>query len=240
MQFDFTSTSNSLLNVAGGLNLPSAGTVTINPVNAGGMAAGTYTVITYGYLATGSTSTLAIAGPSSGGNLTWMGTTATLSNPGNAIDVTIAASNVWDVNTTANFQGWQKFNHSNNVTFDDSGSGGTVSIASSVDPNSLVFNNTAKSYTLAGGSILGSPSLTVSGSGSVVLANANAFAGPITVNNGTLTSLSGIASASASVASGATLNLSPPADPWPAAWPWPTRATSTSPPATTRSTPSAT
>ena len=207
MQFDFGPASNSLLNVYS-LSLPTAGNVTIGLSNPG-LVTGTYPVITYSGLS-GNTSALAIGTQSSGGALTWSGITAALSNPGTAINVTFANSNVWDVNTTASFQGWQTFSNGNGVTFDDTGSGGTVSIASSVAPASLAFNNTAKSYTLAGGSIVGSPSLTVSGSGAVVLNNANAYPGAITVSSGTLSAQSGIASASASVASGATLNLSAP------------------------------
>ena len=134
-----------------------------------------------------------------------------MSDPGAEIDLTIARSSVWDVNTTANWQGWQTYSNGNNVTFDDSGSGGTVSIASSVAPGSLVFNNTAKSYAITGGTISGSPSLAVTGSGSVVLANANAYPGAITVSSGTLSALMGLNySGTDRVAGGATLNLSAP------------------------------
>ncbi len=133
MQFDFGPASTSLLSVSNQLSLPTTGNVTINLVNTGGLSGGTYPLITFGSLAAGNTSTLAVASQPSTA-LTWSGTTASLSDSGTAINVTIAGSSVWDVNTTADFQGWQTFSNGKTVTFDDSGSGGTVSIASSVAP----------------------------------------------------------------------------------------------------------
>ena len=114
--------------------------------------------------------TIAASGPAS---LKWAGSTG---------------GGVWDVNNTPNFSGSKTtFSNSDNVTFDDSGSGGTVAIASGgVAPGSLTFSNTAKSYELTGGPITGPVSLVLSGSGSLVLDNTNDFTGGVTVESGRL------------------------------------------------------
>jgi autotransporter-associated beta strand protein len=73
------------------------------------------------------------------------------------------------------------------VTFDDTGSGGTVAIANvGVAPLSVVFSNSAKSYDLRGGPITGSTSLVLSGGGDVTLDNTNTYTGGTFVNSGTL------------------------------------------------------
>ncbi len=120
---------------------------------------------------TGSIVNVVSSGPA---NLTWSGTN----------------DNVWDVGVSANFAGSQTFNNGDYVTFDDSGSGGTVSIASGgVAPGSLIFANHGKSYTIDGGPITGSTSLVLSGGGTLVLDNSatNTFTGGIEVEDGVLT-----------------------------------------------------
>ena len=60
MQFDIASTSsNSLLALGNGLSLPSLGSVTVNVADPG-LNVGKYQLITFGYLAAGSTSTLTL------------------------------------------------------------------------------------------------------------------------------------------------------------------------------------
>ena len=75
------------------------------------------------------------------------------------------------------------------VTFDDTGSGGAVQINGSVEPESLVFNNNSKEYTLTGGHIIGSTSLVLSGTGTVVLDNTNTYTGGTYVNSGELVAM---------------------------------------------------
>lgn len=108
-----------------------------------------------------------------------------------------ALDGIWDVNTTTNFSGGSsgKFNDGDRVTFDNTGSNTTIAIASSgVAPGSVTFSNTtAKTYSLSGGPIKGTTSLTVSGGGHVTLSSANTYTGGTLVSQGTLT----IASAAA-------------------------------------------
>ena len=190
VNFNLSSGSDSMVAVNNTLTLPTSGHVTINLTDlGGGLKSSPVPLFTFGSLAsTFSASSLAIgsglpAGDSysfteTGGtidldliltrNLTWSGSTG---------------GGVWDVNTTPSFAGSQTFNNGSSVTFDDSGSGGTVSIASQVTP-AVTFSNSAKSYLLTGGTISGPTSLILSGGGSVELDNTNVYTGGTYVNNG--------------------------------------------------------
>ena len=133
------------------------------------------------------------------------------------------AGSTWDTANTANFSdanntGPGTFNSLtvanalnvpanpnalDHVTFDDSGSGGTVAIAAAgVTPESVTFNNSSKSYTLTGGAIMGPAELILSGGGSLVLDNTNSFSGGVTVENGTL-----IAATPGAIPAGAVLTV---------------------------------
>jgi len=111
-------------------------------------------------------------------SLTWKGTDGT--NP-----------TFWDVGTTFNWDnsGSDRFFTNDAVTFDDSASSYTVAIqGSSVSPGNMVFNHSAN-YTVNGGTIVGTGSLTKSGSGTLTLAQASGtstFSGPLQINGGTL------------------------------------------------------
>ena len=59
-----------------------------------------------------------------------------------------------------------------------------VSIAGTVTPASVNFNNNAVNYTLQAGSIGGFTSLIMNGSGSVTLAASNSYSGGTTINSG--------------------------------------------------------
>jgi autotransporter-associated beta strand protein len=110
--------------------------------------------------------------------LTWKGTDGT--NP-----------TFWDVGTTFNWDnsGSDRFFTNDTVTFDDSASSYTVAIqGASVSPGDMVFNHSAN-YTVNGGTIVGTGSLTKSGSGTLTLAQAsgtNSFGGALQINGGTL------------------------------------------------------
>ncbi len=198
MQYDVGTTSSSLLNVNGALTLTGTG-IKVNLIDDGGLT-GAVPLITYGSLNTFSASQFVIgSSPQAAGRYTF-------SNSGNTIYVVApgpitwvgSPTKVWDTGTTVNFYdptipGDRVFNTYDHVVFDDSGSGGTVSIAAAgVAPGGVVFQNSAKSYTITGGPITDGPggghaSLTVAGGGLVTLANSNTYSGATTVTAGTLT-----------------------------------------------------
>lgn len=110
--------------------------------------------------------------------LTWKGTDGT--NP-----------TYWDVGTTFNWDnsGADRFFSNDAVTFDDTASSYAIAIqGSSVSPGDMVFNHSANDYTISGGAIAGTGSLTKSGSGKLTLAQtvANTFSGALQINDGTL------------------------------------------------------
>lgn len=112
-------------------------------------------------------------------SLTWKGNDGT--NPG-----------FWDVATTFNWSNGSadRFFSNDAVTFDDTASSFSVVIqGTSASPGNMVFNHSANNYTISGGTIVGSGSLTKSGSGTLTLAQAsgsNSFSGALNINGGTL------------------------------------------------------
>jgi autotransporter-associated beta strand protein len=104
-----------------------------------------------------------------------------------------AANANWDINTTAN---WVSngvsalYQDGKAVQFDDTALGNTtVNASATVSPASILVNNSALNYTLAGSPIAGSASLTKSGGGTLTLTNATtyeSYTGPTVVNGGTL------------------------------------------------------
>jgi autotransporter-associated beta strand protein len=114
----------------------------------------------------------------SAASLTWKGNDGT--NP-----------TFWDLGTTFNWDnsGDDRFFSNDLVTFDDSASSYAVAIqGASVSPGNMVFDHSAN-YTVNGGTIVGTGSLTKSGSGTLTLAQAsgtNSFGGALQINGGTL------------------------------------------------------
>ncbi len=214
-QFDFGTSSSSKVLVTGVLTLPASGSATINLTDLGGLS-GIVPLFTYGMLGNSfSTSQLSIgASPDGASAYAFRSTGSTAASgeidliaPSKLIWTGSAGSNVWNTNNVANFTALgvtTSFNSNlaaygvkDHVTFDDTGSGGVVSIAGSgVVPQAVVFNNGAKSYDLTGGPITGSTSLVLTGSGQVTLDNSNSYSGGTFVNSGTLVvdSTSGIES----------------------------------------------
>jgi autotransporter-associated beta strand protein len=98
------------------------------------------------------------------------------------------------------------------IVFDDSATGPTaVTVgAAGIDPQSTTFNNSSLVYTLNGGPIVGTGSLSVNNSGFVRLNQVNAYTGGTFVNAGTLTigSTGALPSGGAlNVAAGGTVNF---------------------------------
>ncbi len=95
----------------------------------------------------------------------------------------------WDIRTTQNWNngGPDFFYNADDVTFDDTASTFNVAIQpTSVSPNSVTFNNNSNTYTISGGAINGASTLTMNGSGTVVLTNTNTYSGGTTINSGTI------------------------------------------------------
>ncbi len=113
-----------------------------------------------------------------------------------------ALSTAWDTGSaigTGGTQNWKtksvgaatNFVPGDVVTFDDSSTGavtpGKVTIAATVLPGSVTFNNNSIAYTVSGaGGISGVTQLTINGSGSVTLQTANTYSGGTVLNSGLL------------------------------------------------------
>ncbi len=120
----------------------------------------------------------------------WTNAGTSPSNPG-----------VWDIGVTQN---WARsvsptapstYSDGDNVVFNDTNSINSstlsspqvITVASAVNPNSVVFSNNAVSYSVGGAAITGNGSLTVNGGGSVTLTgSSNAYGGGTFITNGTL------------------------------------------------------
>jgi autotransporter-associated beta strand protein len=151
-------------------------------------------------------------GQDASGNLFVLATTSAPSGTGGGVYEIIhtpaaltwsgSVNGTWDIYSTANFNGntSHKFINTDKVTFDSSGTNRTITIAAGgVSPGSIVFSNTAgKSYSISGGPIEGTTSLSVSGGGLVLLSSTNTYTGGTFVSGGTLeiTSVNGLADGS--------------------------------------------
>ena len=100
------------------------------------------------------------------------------------------SSNVWDVNTNANWRSGGAaavFADGAEALFDDSGSNNVaVSLSGLISPSSVTVS-ASKNYTFnGGGSLSNAMALIKTGSGSLTLNSPNTFSGGITISNGTL------------------------------------------------------
>ncbi len=99
------------------------------------------------------------------------------------------------------------------VTFNDTATGTTaVTLPASVNPSSVVFNNSTLDYTLTGaGGITGTGPLTKSGTGTLTLGTANSYSGGTVIDGGILALQSGASLGSGAVTlNGGRLNLADP------------------------------
>ncbi|HEY3862417.1 MAG TPA: autotransporter-associated beta strand repeat-containing protein [Verrucomicrobiae bacterium] len=182
------------LQINGDLVFTTTPTVTVEGT---ALAAGTYPLIQYtGNLVGTAPSSVALPG----------GVTGALQNDTGAKTISLVISSspflpavtwavgngAWDT-TTFN---WKQFGVPTNyadgdvILFDDSASGSspiTVTLNTTVNPESVTANNTAKNYTVAGaGSITGSGELEVLGGGTLTLDTANTYTGATILNAGQL------------------------------------------------------
>jgi autotransporter-associated beta strand protein len=104
-----------------------------------------------------------------------------------------AGSGTWDIGATANwFNGSATTTYANggNVVFADALSGAspiTVTLNTTVNPGSVLFDNNTKSFTISGtGAIAGATGLTKEGAGSLTLLQTNSYTGATAVNAGSL------------------------------------------------------
>lgn len=97
----------------------------------------------------------------------------------------------WNINGAENWSDGviaQKFYNGDSVTFNDTpGVNQTVAITGIVQPEAVTFNHSTIDYTLngaTGNGIGGTASLTKSGTGTLNIASANTFTGPVSVTGG--------------------------------------------------------
>lgn len=117
-------------------------------------------------------------------------------------------ASAWDVNTTANWTGAEKFFSADGVTFDESGTAKTVTVETVVIPSTLTFSNSTGAYMLSGaGRIQAGGSLTHNGAGAVTINVPVTAASLAKSGTGTLTLAAPSAYTGATTISGGTLSL---------------------------------
>jgi len=112
-----------------------------------------------------------------------------------------ASDNVWLAGDGTNWtDGDGTYNDGDDVTFDDSGlNTNPISISGTVNPGSILFDNSAVSYELRNGTIGGSTGLVKNGSGDLTIVIAgpevvDSFSGDVFINDGILRTLDASAS----------------------------------------------
>lgn len=99
-----------------------------------------------------------------------------------------SGNNIWDLAVTKNFlvDGTDVFAVAgDDVVFNDDAASSTVNVKGAVSPKSITFDNSKKTYTLKGDSILGEPTLTKNGTAKLTITNENRM-GNTTINGGTI------------------------------------------------------
>jgi len=120
-------------------------------------------------------------------------------------------------NTTSTNWTWEggptQYVEGDMVRFTDTGGGtsASIAIAGTVQPASVTFDNTNKSYAFSSGAIGGSTGITKGGTGTVTMGTANSYTGSTTLNAGSLIVTAngalGASSSGTTVNSGATLGF---------------------------------
>jgi autotransporter-associated beta strand protein len=207
LRFDLRNTTtvgagvNDLIAVSGNLTLPTGtDTVAVNVTGLNGpLAAGNYTLLTYGgTLSGGGAANLAAPTGLAVGRSTYSYDTTSVPGSvllvvgGGAANLTWVGNgttNPWDNSTTGVFTGGSpdQFFDGDVVNFTDSGAAnGNVNLAGSLAPFAANVNSSAD-YTFAGtGAISGNAQVNKAGTGTLTIQNTNTYTGVTTLNGGTL------------------------------------------------------
>lgn len=193
-EFFFGAYGNPIQPVIDATNLTLNGALTINIYGAG-FSVGQFTLIKYATASGLNSGSLVL-------NTLPAGVSGYVSNnlANSSIDLVITSaptivwtgvnSGSWDIGATANWYnpiGSQAATYADgsSVLFDDTAPGNTsVNIASTVSPGGVTITNNTLTYSFNGAAIGGAGGLTKSGTGAVILANANTYAGNTTINGG--------------------------------------------------------
>ena len=112
----------------------------------------------------------------------------TMRSPATVVWNGTAESSIWDLAVSKNFLLADQPVFAvtgDDVVFDDRAASTTVTVKGAVSPKSITVDNTAKTYTLKGDSILGQPTLTKNGTGRLTITGENRL-GATTVNGGSV------------------------------------------------------
>ena len=199
---NITATADTIA-MTGSPALTLAGTTTITPTAP--LANGTYNLITGAGTITGTAANLALAAsatsgvrgtPSAAFSVSSPTVSMTISGGTGAQPLTWAGNNGpnWDLASTINWTNTgtslaDKFYSLDNVTFDDTYSNvrTNVALVGTLYPTSVSINSSVNNYNFGGsGSIAGAATLTLSGSSTLIISNANSFVGGTTINAGKL------------------------------------------------------
>ncbi|MFO1487836.1 MAG: autotransporter-associated beta strand repeat-containing protein [Verrucomicrobiota bacterium] len=174
--------------VSGTLNVAGPVTLNLNYLNALPASSGKYTLFSYTTFS-GNVNDITVPSGFTINNNTSAKTIELLINH-TPVSLTWSGDgigNVWDVNTTANWNaGAATFFNGDSVTFNDTGSDSpAVNISTPVIPAAVTVNASSKTYDFTGSSI-SSGSLTKSGSSPLILENDNTFTAGGIINAGTV------------------------------------------------------
>lgn len=203
--FDLGATPASLqdyLDVVGDLTLNGVTNIHVTPTS-GGLANGSYTLMTHTGAKTGGLANLTLSGLPAGTRQTFTLSDTTVANEitldvagsvGNLTWAGDGSGNVWDLNTTSNFLNGalpDVFKNLDSVTFTNAGSDTpAVDLVGSLNAGAVVIDATTKNYTFGGtGTFTGSTSISLPATNTSTLAitgSGHDFAGAVSVLGGGL------------------------------------------------------
>ncbi len=218
--FDLTPTpgaGNDLITVGGNLSVNGTVNLEFGALGGGAQVGQTYTLFTYAGALTGNETNFALG---SGGTRKTFTVLPTATTPG-SIQVSVGGGNPltltyfgninseWDLQGDANWKdnanAAQQFFNADSVIFDDnSNNNADVQLIGDLQPTSVTVSATRNYKFVGAGSINGGATLTKGGSGTLIIANNNAYTGTTDIQSGTLQI--GDAGTTGSLGSGAVTN----------------------------------